>query len=48
MGHWIQARKGMSVVQLQIALLILWGNCGRCVVDVLRLKSPVVRDTNCL
>jgi hypothetical protein len=23
MGHWIQARKGMSVVQLQIALLIL-------------------------
>jgi len=22
MGHWIQARRGMSVVQLQIALLI--------------------------
>ena len=23
MGHWIQARRGVSVVQLQIALLIL-------------------------
>ena len=23
MGHWIQARRGLSVVQLQIALLIL-------------------------
>jgi hypothetical protein len=23
MGHWIQARKGLSIVQLQIALLIL-------------------------
>ena len=23
MGHWIQARRGISVVQLQIALLIL-------------------------
>ena len=23
MGHWIQARKGVSVVQLQIALLII-------------------------
>jgi hypothetical protein len=22
MGHWIQARRGVSVVQLQIALLI--------------------------
>ena len=22
MGHWIQARKGLSVVQLEIALLI--------------------------
>jgi hypothetical protein len=23
MGHWIQARRGLSVVQLQIALLII-------------------------
>ena len=23
MGHWIQARRGISVVQLQIALLVL-------------------------
>jgi len=23
MGHWIQARRGISVVQLQIAVLIL-------------------------
>jgi hypothetical protein len=23
MGHWIQARRGLSAVQLQIALLIL-------------------------
>ena len=23
MGHWIQARRGLSMVQLQIALLIL-------------------------
>ena len=23
MGHWVQARKGVSIVQLQIALLIL-------------------------
>ncbi len=23
MGHWIQARRGLSIVQLQIALLIL-------------------------
>jgi hypothetical protein len=23
MGHWIQARRGVSIVQLQIALLIL-------------------------
>jgi len=23
MGHWIQVRRGISVVQLQIALLIL-------------------------
>jgi hypothetical protein len=22
MGHWIQARRGLSIVQLQIALLI--------------------------
>ena len=22
MGHWIQARKGLSIVQLQIALLV--------------------------
>jgi len=23
MGHWVQARRGVSVVQLQIALLII-------------------------
>jgi hypothetical protein len=23
MGHWVQARRGVSIVQLQIALLIL-------------------------
>jgi hypothetical protein len=23
MGHWVQARRGLSIVQLQIALLIL-------------------------
>jgi hypothetical protein len=23
MGHWIQARRGLSIVQLQIALLVL-------------------------
>jgi hypothetical protein len=23
MGHWVQARKGVSIVQLQIALLVL-------------------------